>query len=118
MKTKLLLILGTALTLSACSTTPEPIEETEIEIDIEPVQTCVPLEMLTKVEIPAVTQKRMTIVLIDNPPYDPIEKVEEREVIIEDARTAYVDAEGQEVIDICDINDSAEREIVEDETAG
>ncbi len=102
MKMKFLLILASGLVLSACQTTPdEPVIE-EVEVEIEQKQTCVPLELLTKVDIPAVKEKRMTIVLIDNPPFDPIEQAEEREIVVEEARTIYVDSEGQEVIDICD----------------
>lgn len=102
MKTKYLLILGTALILSACKTTPEPVEAPVIEVELEPIQTCVPLELLTKTVIPAVTETRMTIVLVDNPPYEPNERREERTVVMEEARVAYIDAEGQEVIDICE----------------
>lgn len=101
MKTKYLLILGSALILGACKTTPEVIETKEIEVELEPLQTCVPLELLTKQEVPAIIEKRMTVVLIDNPPFDPIEQAEEREVVIEPARYIYVDAKGQEVVDIC-----------------
>ena len=89
------------LSLSACKTTPEPIEEPVIEIKFDPIRNCYPIEMLTKVDIPAVTKTVTAIVLIDNPPYEPIEREEERVVELEPARTAYVTAEGKEVANIC-----------------
>jgi len=95
------LILGTALLIAGCKTTPEPIEEPVIEIKFDPIRNCYPIEMLTKVDIPAVTKTVTAIVLIDNPPYEPIEREEEREVLMEPARTAYVNPEGQEVENIC-----------------
>jgi len=57
--------------------------------------------MLTKVDIPAVTKTVTAIVLIDNPPYEPIEREEQREVVVEPARTAYVNPDGVEVENIC-----------------
>lgn len=97
-----LMLAGIAVsTLAACKTTPEPIVEPVIEIKFDPIRNCYPIEMLTKVDIPAVTKTVTAIVLIDNPPYEPIEREEEREVMLEPARTAYVNPEGVEVENIC-----------------
>ena len=102
MTTRIALASLAVLALSACKTTPDvqPIEE--VQVEVEPVLTCYPIETLTKVDIPAVTKTVTTVVLIDNHPYEPLEKEEQREVVIEEARVAYVNAEGQEVVDICD----------------
>lgn len=97
-----LMLAGLAVsTLAACKTTPEPIEEPVIEIKFDPIRNCYPIEMLTKVDIPAVTKTVTAIVLIDNPPYEPIEREEQREVTVEPARTAYINPEGVEVENIC-----------------
>jgi len=89
------------LALTGCKSTPEPIEEPEIVINFDPIRNCYPIEMLTKVDVPAVTKTVTAIVLIDNPPYEPIEREELREVVMEPARTAYVNPEGVEVENIC-----------------
>ncbi len=91
----------TVLTLAGCKSTPEPIEEPVIVIQFDPIRNCYPIEMLTKVDIPAVTKNVTSIVLIDNPPYEPIEREEVREIVVEPARTAYVNPEGVEVENIC-----------------
>jgi len=101
MNIKSILILVMALTLAGCKSTPDPVEEPVVDINLGPVQTCVPIEVLTKVDVPEVTETYYTIVLIDNPPYEPIERKEEVTHIVEPARIAYVDGEGQEVVDIC-----------------
>jgi len=98
----LILASATILSLSACKSTPEPIEEPVIEIKFDPIRNCYPIEILTKVDIPAVTETRTAIVLIDNPPNEPLERREQVEVVMEPARTAYINSEGQEVVDICE----------------
>lgn len=97
------------LALSACKTTPEPIEpDPVIVIEFDPIRNCYPIEMLTKIDIPAVTKTVTAIVLIDNPPYEPIEREEQREVTMEPARTAYVNPEGVEVENICPVETVSE----------
>jgi len=99
---KIALALTAVSLLAGCKSTPEPIEEPPvIEIKFDPIRNCYPIEMLTKVDIPAVTKTVTAIVLIDNPPYEPIEREEQREVVVEPARTAYVNPDGVEVENIC-----------------
>lgn len=102
MSKKYLMILGMGLALSACQTTPEPEPEPEvIEIVTEPVRTCTPISAVEKVVIPAETETITAITMVDNPPYEPIERREEITREIKPAETIYVDSEGREVLDIC-----------------
>lgn len=94
------LSLMSTLILGACATV-EP-EVTEIVIDPEPVQTCIPLEKLEKRVIPAVTREQTAITMIDNPPYEPIETRTTRTIIVEPAEVLYVNADGKEALDICE----------------
>ena len=99
---KFALALTALSVLAGCKSTPEPIEEpTIIEIKFDPIRNCYPIEMLQKIDIPEVTKTVTAIVLIDNPPYEPIEREEERIVQLEPARTAYINPEGVEVTNIC-----------------
>jgi len=102
MSKKYLVILGAALALGACKTIPEPEPEPEvIEIVTEPVRTCTPISAVEKVIIPAETETITAITMVDNPPYDPIERREEITREIKPAETIYVDSEGREVLDVC-----------------
>jgi len=112
MTKKLLLILGTAILVSACQTTPEP-ETESVVVDPEPIETCTPISKLEKVTVPAKTETFTTIVLIDNPPYEPIERREQQERVIEEAYVIYVDSEGKEVLDICEQELDAEGSDIE-----
>ena len=73
MPSKYIMILGAALILTACKTTPEPVAPT-IVIVPEPVQTCMPISALEKVIIPEETETYIAITSIENPPYEPIER--------------------------------------------
>lgn len=97
-----IMILGAALTITACKTVPkvEP-EPEQIEIVTEPVRTCTPISAVERLVIPAETKTMTVITMIDNPPYDPIERREEVTREIKPAQTVYVDSEGREVLDIC-----------------
>lgn len=94
------LIIGAAILIAGCQTTPEP-EPEEIIVDPVSIQTCTPISKLTKVDVPAETQTYTAIVMIDNPPYAPIERREEQVRVIKEAQVIYVDSEGKEVLDIC-----------------
>lgn len=89
------------LMLAACETTPE-VEEAPIVIAPIPVQTCTPIQELERVVIPAKTEKFYAITEIENPPYEPITRREERVKVVEEEKVFYVDATGKEVTDICD----------------
>ncbi len=94
------LILGALIALSACKTTPEPEAET-VEIQIDPVLTCTPISMLQKVVIPEETETYTAITMIDNPPYEPIERKETITRVVKEAQIIYVDSNGREVLDVC-----------------
>ncbi len=115
MSKKYLMILGVGLALSACQTTPEPEPEPEvIEIVTEPVRTCTPISAVEKVVIPAETETITAITMVDNPPYEPIERREEITRETKPAETIYIDSEGREVLDICqDDLDVIEEEMVD-----
>jgi len=99
----LILILSTAICLTGCQTTPDTDDgPNTIDITTGPIQTCTPLSALTKVDVPPETKTYYATVLIDNPPYEPIERNEKVERVVKEGYTKYVDAEGNEVIDICD----------------
>jgi len=112
MSHKHLVILGAAIALSACRTTPEP-EAPPVVIDPGPVQTCTPISALEKVVIPEETETYTAITMIENPPYDPIERKETLTRVVKEAQIIYVDSEGREVIDICD-----EETVTTDSTGG
>jgi len=100
MRRLLSLSLISATTLSACATV-EP-EAPDIFIEPEPVQTCIPLDKLEKRVIPAVTREQTAITMIDNPPYEPIETRTKRTIIVQPSEVLYVNADGQEALDICE----------------
>jgi len=100
MRRLLSLSLISAAVLSACATV-EP-EIAEIVIEPEPVQTCISLDKLEKRVIPAVTREQTAITMIDNPPYEPIETRTKRTIIVTPAEVLYVNADGQEALDICE----------------
>ncbi len=110
MPSKYIMILGAALVLTACKTTPEPEPPIVVEVP-EPIQTCMPISALEKVIIPEETETYIAITSIENPPYDPIERKETLTRVVKEAQVTYVDSEGREVIDICS-EDPATEEIV------
>lgn len=94
----LLILLAGTIPLLACeSTSYAP----PIAITPQPIQTCIPVSALTRVDIPAQTQVYYAITQIENPPYDPIERKEKITRVIKEAETIFVDSEGQKITDIC-----------------
>ena len=94
-------ILATAVIMTACKTTPEPVEEL---VDITPpvLKTCTEISALTRVDIPAETKTFYAITEIENPPYEPIQRKEKQVRTIKEAHTIFVNSEGREVTDICE----------------
>ena len=89
-----------ALTLASCQTT-QP-EAPVIVIPPETIQTCVSVATLQKVRIPAETRTQNACTEIDNGPYEPISQCTTRTIVVKPAQVTYVDAEGKEVIDLCE----------------
>ncbi len=102
MRIQLLLAAGLAATLAACASTPKPIPE-KVTIVTQPVDTCVPMSALRQVVIPAKTKTVYSVNEIDNGPYDPISSKEEHVIEITPEQVYYVDTEGRQVTDICDV---------------
>lgn len=90
-----------AVSLSACNTVPDPIPE-PVVVEVEPIQTCAPVSSLQRVVIPAETKVMYAITMIDNPPYEPIERKEKQTRIVKPAEILYVDTDGKQVLDICE----------------
>lgn len=95
------LILTFGIMLASCETTPEP-EPEVIVIPPQPIRTCTPKSELERVVIPAKTEKFYAITEIENPPYEPITRKEERIRVVEEEKVFYVNTAGQEVTDICE----------------
>lgn len=89
------------LLVVACATPPEP-EPEVIVIPPEVIRTCAPVSALQKVVIPAETKVQYAITMIDNPPYDPIERRVKQTRVVKPAEVIYVDTDGKQVIDICE----------------
>ncbi|MGJ8559851.1 MAG: hypothetical protein ACSHX3_06410 [Litorimonas sp.] len=90
------------LTLAACNTLPDPVAA-PVVVNISPMQTCTPISALTRVTIPAKTETYYAITEIENPPYEPIQNKQTMTRVIEEARTVFVNSEGTEITDICDM---------------
>ena len=95
-------LLCTAALLAACNTLPDEPVAQPVEIEVGEIETCTPMSALTRVVIPAKTEVFYAITMIDNPPYDPIERKERQEREIEPEKTIFVNSEGREVTDICE----------------
>lgn len=91
------------LTLAACNTLPDPVAE-PVVVNIPPMQTCTPMNALTRVVVPAKTETYFAITEIENPPYEPIQNKQTMTRVIEEARTIFVNSEGTEVTDICNMD--------------
>lgn len=90
-----------ALALSACAT--KPVEApAPVEIKLQPVDFCVPMSQVTAVEVPAETQVFYAITMIENPPYEPIERKEKQTRVVKEAYIILVDESGKEVSNTCD----------------
>lgn len=87
--------------LSACKTVPE-VPPAPVVVEVEPLQTCAPVSSLQRVVIPAETKIMYAITMIDNPPYEPIERKEKQVRIVKPAEILYVDTQGRQVLDICE----------------
>lgn len=117
-------ILAPLVTLGACTTT-QPVEE--VIVAPPPIeQTCIPINTLKMVVIPAVTKSGFSIVSIETEPqqiYDdvakkwimietpPIERREPWTKVVTPEHLIYVDEENKEVTDICELN--VEKPVVE-----
>ncbi|GHA82391.1 hypothetical protein GCM10009069_01920 [Algimonas arctica] len=101
MRNLTLMTLG-LLTLAACNTLPDPVAE-PVFVDVPPMRTCTPINALTRVTIPAKTETYYAITEIENPPYEPIQNKQTMTRVIEEARTVFVNSEGTEVTDVCDV---------------
>lgn len=88
--------------LSACATAPEVPPE-PVTVNVPPMQTCTPMSALTRVTIPEKTETFIAITEIDNPPYEPIQQRQTMTRVVEEARTIFVDSNGTEVTDICNM---------------
>ncbi|MEL6687857.1 MAG: hypothetical protein AAFP97_09565 [Pseudomonadota bacterium] len=91
------------LVLSACATAPEPVAPPVI-VDVGPMQTCTPMSALTREVIPEKTETFIAITEIDNPPYEPIQQRQTMTRVVEPERVIFVDSNGTEVTDICDMD--------------
>ena len=103
--TRTVFALGTLLILTACASTPEPVSS-PVVINTEPLRTCYPISELKRVVIPAETKTYTVVSLIENPPYDPIEREEQFTRVVQEEQVYYVDDTGAQVTDICDEADS------------
>jgi hypothetical protein len=108
------------LFLSACASTPEPVEIVEVEVPVIE-QTCYPIASLEKVVVPAVTKTMYSSVIIESAQEyytdpetgerveitaPPIEEVQPHIVVVKEEEIYYQTPEGEMVIDICEVNDS------------
>lgn len=93
------LIIGLALSASACRTTAP--EAVPVVIAPTEFKTCTEMSALERRVIPAVTKTFIAITEVENPPYEPIQRREEITREIEPERIIFVDSAGREVTDIC-----------------
>ena len=92
----ILLFIG----LLSCETVPE--NQNVNNPNVAPMETCIDISELRKVELPAETKIQYAITIIDNPPYEPIENKVKREIVTKQASIYYEDSNGNKVLDICD----------------
>jgi len=100
MRKLIILSAVTGLSLSACLTVPEAPEA--IVIAPPEIETCKSVNTLVKQIIPAETKTQNAITQIENPPYEPIESITKRTIVVKQAQIIYVDSENREVSDICE----------------
>ncbi|MDG1141748.1 MAG: hypothetical protein P8N24_00855 [Hellea sp.] len=86
--------------LSSCETVPE--NQNMTNPNVAPMETCIAVSELRKVELPAETKIQYAITIIDNPPYEPIENKVKREIVTKQASIYYQDSNGNKALDICD----------------
>ena len=88
--------------LSACATAPQA-PPAPVVVNVPAMRTCTPISALTRVTIPEKTETFIAITEIDNEPYEPIQQRQTMTRVVEEARTIFVDSNGTEVTDICDM---------------
>jgi len=102
-----------AMTLSGCSLVPEepqqPVVQAPVIVQAPPPPTCYEVTALQRFEIPAETRTVVGISLIENPPYEPIQRRTEQKIVTKQAEVYYalVDpATGnqREVTNLCNPN--------------
>ena len=86
--------------LLSCETLPE--NQNVTNPNVAPMETCIAISELRKVELPAETKIQYAITIIDNPPYEPIENKVKREIVTKQASIYYQDSNGNKALDICD----------------
>jgi len=101
MRTLTLITLSVAA-LAACSTVPD-LGPQPMVVNVPQMRTCTPMNALARVTIPEKTETYYAITEIENPPYEPIQNKQTMTRVIEEARTIFVNSEGREVTDICDM---------------
>ncbi len=94
-------LVATSVILTACATSND-YNNDPIIIPPQSAQICQPISALQRVVIPAETEKFYAITEIDNPPYDPIVRTEERTRVIKETEVIYIDSQGREVTNLCD----------------
>lgn len=120
--TKSLALIVPALVLSACASTPEPVEI--IEVTPDPIQQgCYPIASLEKVMIPAETRTVYGSTIIESPSEyvtdpqtgetieikkAPVEEVQEYTVVTKEAEIVYRTSEGETITDICELYEDEE----------
>lgn len=97
---KLAPLILAGIILTACETTPEPVEI--VEIEVPELKTCTEISALTRQDIPAETEIFYAITEIENPPYEPIQRKEKQVRVVKEAHTIFVDSNGDQVTDICE----------------
>ncbi len=102
-RTHFMIFAATATALTACASAPEPTPPPPVTIVTQPVDTCQSISTLRRVVVPEVTKKVIAITQIDNPPYEPIQRREEQTRVVSPEQVYYVDTEGREVTDICEL---------------
>jgi len=123
-------LLIPATILMACTTT-KVVEEEVVEVIPPPIeQTCISINTLQRVVIPAETKSGFSVVSIesdDESYYDPdtkkwviikvppIERKEPWTKVVKPEEIFYVDAQNKEVTDICEPNDATPKTAVVDD---
>lgn len=87
--------------LMACETTPNL--PPQIDIVAGDINTCRPISALTRIDIPAEIQVRYATVQIDDGPRDQIERSQRLEREISPAKTVFLDSQGREITNVCNV---------------
>ena len=101
----------TALVSSGCAVVPEeapqPVVQAPIIVQAPTPPSCYEVAALQRVEIPAETKTVVGISLIENPPYEPIQRRTEQKIVTKQAEVYYAlidPATGnqREITNLCD----------------